>query len=291
MKGFLLGVSKMSLEDLESAVYLMEKFTLRSLLMNTRTGQVFAKAKQALGANELEENLERYHMRNPQPADRLYSSLDRAELERRLWLALCKRLGLPQLRNPRQYPQWYNRFLEEVGKGYGISFSSKTLSTDQMEEHLVGVIAETTSNFLKQLGKSLDTNPGILEGTLRISIEKEERLKEMLQLGSLTASSLKGAARSAVSAGSVLFVLKTFGFGTYMATTTAIHAIGLLLGISLPFAVYTASTTLLSFILGFGSIFLVGATAILPALRKVEASISRRLAGIIWLVAMDAGRK
>lgn len=102
-----------------------------------------------------------------------------------------------------------------------------------------------------------------IEKNLRnISESDQEKLKEVLKLESLTGDEIRNILMKAGTPALIIGAMSASGFGAFVALTTIIHAVfTTILGITLPFAVYTGATSALSFILGpAGIAFIAGAT-------------------------------
>jgi hypothetical protein len=77
-------------------------------------------------------------------------------------------------------------------------------------------------------------------------VAQELRCKENLVDQSSTSAAMAGAAGSIV----VLGLAESTGFGLFLFATSALHAIGLLVGVTFPFAAYTTLTTILGILTG-----------------------------------------
>jgi len=89
------------------------------------------------------------------------------------------------------------------------------------------------------------------ESLEQLSVEERRKLEKELEIERLSGRTLM----TMLSAGGGVVLVTTLvsatGFGAYMALTTIIHAVmTTFLGITVPFAVYTSATTILSILLG-----------------------------------------
>lgn len=106
---------------------------------------------------------------------------------------------------------------------------------------------------IKEIEKNVET----------LSEEEKEELKKVLNVQQLTGKEVRNVLMRAGTPAVILGSLSASGFGAFMALTTIIHAVfTTVLGITLPFAVYTGATSTLSFILGPAGIAFVAGTAI-----------------------------
>lgn len=96
-----------------------------------------------------------------------------------------------------------------------------------------------------------------------ISERDKEKLKEVLNLQSLTGDEIRNILMKAGAPALIIGSMSASGFGAFLALTTIIHAVfTTILGITLPFAVYTSATSALSFILGPAGIAFIAGTTI-----------------------------
>ena len=132
----------------------------------------------------------------------------------------------------------------------------------------------------EQLQKEVDSMPD----------ERMEKLREALGVNKVTGEVLTNFISTSAGASALLLALNASGFGAFMALTTIMHAVfTTTLGITLPFAVYTTSTTILSFFLGpAGWIFLVG-TEIILFNRNKNKLIYELLSQIVWSSVLAYG--
>lgn len=95
-----------------------------------------------------------------------------------------------------------------------------------------------------------------------LSDKDKEELKKVLNVDKLTGKEIRSILMKAGAPTAIIATLGASGFGAFMALTTIIHAIfTTILGVTLPFAVYTGATSALSFVLGpAGLVFIAGTT-------------------------------
>ncbi|AGX43109.1 hypothetical protein [Clostridium saccharobutylicum] len=132
----------------------------------------------------------------------------------------------------------YRRYLEKL-----LSSIQKELGSQNEEE------AEKT---IKEIEKNVKN----------ISESDKEKLKEVLEIENLTGNEIRNVLMKAGTPALIIGAMSASGFGAFMALTTIIHAVfTTIMGITIPFAVYTGATSALSFILGpAGIAFIAGTT-------------------------------
>lgn len=124
------------------------------------------------------------------------------------------------------------------------------------------------SNLQKQLSSQSVENIQKVENAIdkeldNISDLDKEELRNSLNINQLSGKEITAILRKTSSPAIIMGVLSASGFGAYMALTTIIHAVfTTILGITLPFAVYTSATTALSVFLGPVGLIFVAGTAI-----------------------------
>ena len=128
-----------------------------------------------------------------------------------------------------KYP--YRRICRWIAKKMKVSFSDST-SAPELERRIV---REFTSHALCDLQRN---HPEEFE-VIRDRVYTEARK-----------SGLDGKKVFAAMLGGGLIIGEASGFAIYLAATTALKAVSLLLGITFSFSAYTALTTTLSFVLG-----------------------------------------
>nr|WP_307990907.1 hypothetical protein [uncultured Niameybacter sp.] len=97
----------------------------------------------------------------------------------------------------------------------------------------------------------------------QLSDADKEELKKVLNINELTGKEIRNVLMKTGTPALIIGALSASGFGAFMALTTVMHAIfTTILGITLPFAVYTSATSTLSLLLGPAGIALVAGTAI-----------------------------
>lgn len=120
--------------------------------------------------------------------------------------------------------------------------------------------------------------------------EKKEELRRALGVEKVTGEALAKLISTSAGASALLIALNASGFGAFMALTTIMHAVfTTTLGITLPFAAYTTSTSILSFFLGpAGWIIFFGAEFFMLH-RNRNKLIYELLSQIVWASVLACG--
>lgn len=130
----------------------------------------------------------------------------------------------------------------KVAKSLGVKFSNWDAAPD---DEIIGCIRQA---WLETYRKHLD------------ALSPDKRHEVLKELRRQQEARAKAAGISGTSAAAVV-AAEMSGFGVYMATTTTIAAIGHVVGVTFPFAVYQGATTALGAVLGpVGWIVAGGAT-------------------------------
>jgi uncharacterized protein YaaW (UPF0174 family) len=84
----------------------------------------------------------------------------------------------------------------------------------------------------------------------RLSSGDREAIKKAMKLDELTEHSLLQMVKSGGIAAGTLMAMEVAGFGLFLAATTMLHALSLLIGTTFAFSTYTAATAFLGFLTG-----------------------------------------
>lgn len=143
-----------------------------------------------------------------------------------------------------------NLTIAQKAEGIYRRYLEKLLASIQKE--LNGQNQEDAEKTIKEIEKNIEN----------ISENDKEKLKEILKIESLTGEEIRKVLMKTGTPALIIGAMSASGFGAFMALTTIIHAVfTTILGITLPFAVYTGATSALSFILGpAGVAFIAGTT-------------------------------
>ncbi len=121
-----------------------------------------------------------------------------------------------------------------------------------------------------------------------MSDESKKELCKALGVEEVTGETLAKLISTSAGASALMLALNASGFGAFMALTTIIHAIfTTTLGITLPFAVYTTSTSLLSFFLGPVGWFIFAGAEIYMLNRNKNKVIYELLAQVVWASVLE----
>lgn len=116
----------------------------------------------------------------------------------------------------------------------------------------------------------------------------KEKLKELLNIDELTGKEITNVLKRAGAPALIMGTLSASGFGAFMALTTVMHAVfTTIIGVTLPFAVYTGATSTLSFMLGPAGIALLAGTTIWQV-TKGNKNLKNEIMGQIVFSAVNA---
>jgi serine/threonine protein kinase len=163
----------------------------------------------------------------------------------------------------------YHDFVEDVAKSYDINLEIiESKNTFQLERM---ILEEAFADFWDQLDSS-----GREE--LLTAIDETQELGK-----NLSSTGLVMLSGSAVLA-SLSATINLSGFAFYTTMSIAIHGIASALGIALPFAVYTGSSSLFAFLAGLPGLILMAMGAVGGALTLGLSNNVKRLVVFICLV-------
>lgn len=153
-------------------------------------------------------------------------------------------------------------------------------------EKILNVIQE---KLKKQDSTEVNKTINEIEKNISNLNEKDkEQLKKILNVEELTGKEIRNVLLKAGAPSLIMAALSASGFGAFMALTTVIHALfTTILGVTLPFAVYTGATSALSFLLGPAGIGLVAGTAIWQ-ITKGNKNLKNEIMGQIVFIAVNA---
>ena len=150
----------------------------------------------------------------------------------------------------------------------------------QTQKKYAHATQEEKEKINKQLQEEIDA----------MNDEQREELKKALRVDEVTGETMKKFLTTSAGASTLLVALNLSGFGAFMALTTIMHAVfTTTLGITLPFAVYTSATTVLSFFLGpAGWIIFAGAELVMLN-NNSNKIIYELLAQVVWASVLECG--
>lgn len=147
-------------------------------------------------------------------------------------------------------------------------------------------IKEMVEALQKKLASMSEEEQEKLEELLRKELERlgegdREALRQALGVSELSAGALLTFLRSGSAVAVVQLLAGSFGFGAFLFLTAMIKAFGLLIGITLPFGVYSTSTSLLSFALSLPFFLLVMALTGGWILHRTNGKLDQQLSKIL----------
>ncbi|HHW42037.1 MAG TPA: hypothetical protein GXX19_13020 [Syntrophomonadaceae bacterium] len=146
------------------------------------------------------------------------------------------------------------------------------------------------NDLIEQLQKKLnrmtmeeqDKFRKLLEDEIRsLSKANREAIKEATGLQELSSQALLNFFKTTSGVAFAQMLVGATGFGAFMFLTTTLKAISLLLGVSLPFGVYTVATSVLAFLLSGPFLLLVIALSGGAILYKTNEDLKHQLAKIL----------
>ncbi len=175
----------------------------------------------------------------------------------------------------------------------------------KIDEHLTparkadAVFVRMSERVLSQFRKELaDQNAERTRETVRsldekirdMDDEQRRKIQEILKVDSLTGETMRSALMRAGAPAAILAAVSASGFGGFVALSTIIHAVfTTVLGITLPFAVYTGASSALAFIVGpVGWLFVLGVGS-WQAVRGSKKFDEEMLAQTVWFAVGSYG--
>lgn len=157
-----------------------------------------------------------------------------------------------------------------------IRYYEKILST--MQEDLIKQNNEEAEKTSYEIEKNIN----------KLTDKEKEELKKLLNIETLEGKEIRKILMKAGTPTLIISALSASGFGAFMGLTTIIHAVfTTILGITLPFAVYTSATSMLSVILGpIGLLFAAGTAT--WQFSKGNKKLSNEVMGQVIFSAVNA---
>jgi hypothetical protein len=183
------------------------------------------------------------------------SSRDDAALRRGLLDQLCN-LGAVPKKDCADSAVISRKVLDQVAKQMKID--TKMVAPEEVERIVFEKYVEDLLKKIQEaLAKSGPEQEAELERELQESLGKMSRgnleaMRKAMNLDELTARSLMGVFKSGGVTVATLTAVHAFGFGAFLALTTMIKALSLLIGVAFTFGTYTAATSFLGFLIGPG---------------------------------------
>jgi len=154
------------------------------------------------------------------------------------------------------------------------------------------ILNNIQNELKKQNKKQADKMSEELDSQIAsMSLEQRQKIQEMLKVETLTGQSMRETLLKAGTPALLISVASTAGFGSFVALTTIIHAVfTTMLGITLPFAVYTGASSLVAFItgpVGWLALLGIGSWQMLRGSDKIDQEM---LAQNVWFAVASNGR-
>lgn len=210
--------------------------------------------------------------------------LPASELASRAWQAMVRRAGAGGGTSPSAAGSAGRRIVEFVAEGYGIR--PQGMSDETLLEQTMGRVIDELLRQTQQVAGRLtpEEEQAVLAELSRslgaMSDEQRHQVAQALGLERVSGEALWRLFRTGALGAGIIVGLQATGMGVFVAATTVVHAIfTTLLGVTLPFSVYTALTTSLGWLLGPVGWMLVGGVAWLQV-RRQEARLARTVLGL-----------
>ncbi len=143
---------------------------------------------------------------------------------------------------------------------------------------------EATPEQKKEIDAALQREVDAMSDT------QKKELQEALGIEKITGEAMGKILKTTAGGTALLVALDVSGFGAYMALTTIMHAVfTTTLGITLPFAVYTTSTGILSFFLGPGGWLVFAGIEAFMLNKNKNKIIYELLAQVVWSSVLVCG--
>lgn len=155
--------------------------------------------------------------------------------------------------------------------------------------YLEKMLASMQEQLKKQtLHEAHATITQIEKNISELSQVEQEELRKVLNINELTGKEIRNVLMKAGTPALVMGTLSASGFGAFIALTTVVHAVfTTVLGVTVPFAVYTSATSALSFLLGPAGLAFVAGTAIWQVFRG-NNKLKNEIMGQIIFGAVNA---
>jgi len=144
--------------------------------------------------------------------------------------------------------------LQSVASKYGIASDLPPLTV--CREILLKGVTELIKQYLQAYAnadeiKRREMDAQLQQGLRSLSPEMLQQLRDMAGAEHLTAESVREVMQTFIAGGGTLLFVNSLGFSAYIALSVLIHTVfTTVLGITLPFGVYTAASSVLSVLTG-----------------------------------------
>ncbi|GIV14722.1 MAG: hypothetical protein KatS3mg022_0157 [Armatimonadota bacterium] len=158
------------------------------------------------------------------------------------------------LLDPYDDEEWSKELLWKAAEKYGLAKEQPPLTLAR--EILQRGMLEIVRNYLDAYEKADEQKRQQMQRQLQEALRKTpsqmvDELRRVHCVENMTSDALIGLMRQVVASGGALFFINSLGFSAYIALSTIIHTVfTTMLGVTLPFAVYTTASTVLSVLTG-----------------------------------------
>ena len=155
------------------------------------------------------------------------------------------------------------------------------------------MLINVNKKLKKQNSQEAKKTIEVLENSIRnMNDEQREDVKKALGIEKLTGETIRAALLKAGAPAAILAAVSASGFGAFVGLTTIIHAVfTTVMGITLPFAVYTGATSTLAILTGpVGGMIILGLASyqIFNGNKKLNREL---LVQIVWFAVTSYGEK
>lgn len=293
------GYAKVPDSQIADQVVLLETITLSSVLKpyGQKAHRGAVRAVKAVGGlfgkgGDIKEPQVKELKEIVEENRRKLDSLSRAELDRRLRTVLRARAGaLPGCTEEAFSAKVIDEAACQLKVDRDLTPAQKARAVYvRFEERLTVKIQKTlqtqTPEQVKETESDLDTTIG------EMTEEQRRLLQETLKVDKLTGESVRNAMVKAGGPALLLGALTGAGFGAFVALSTVIHAIfTTILGITVPFGIYTGASSALAVItgpIGWLALLGLGSWQIVRGSKKIDQEM---LAATVWFAVASYGAR
>lgn len=184
-------------------------------------------------------------------ARRRFLQMPHQERLRFLVAEVARRLDLL---DPYDDEEWSKELLWKAAEKYGLVKEQPPLTLAR--EILQRGMLEIVRNYLDAYEKADEQKRQQMQQQLQEALRKTpsqmvDELRRVHSVEDMTSNALIGLMKQVVASGGTLLFINSLGFSAYIALSTIIHTLfTTILGVTLPFAVYTTASTVLSILTG-----------------------------------------
>lgn len=302
---FILGLEQLSREELISLLAQIKTMSTITIIKDrfkksTKKVKDFIFDKAAKVANKINPNSTKaiINMKNAfdWDADELnkklkteikrYESLDNNALKNELFSEMKRIAGVEKdLSNELLANATVHRAAKSFNIDTRLYLDAVSLEMAVFEEALKEIIESIKEKIDKMSAEEIANLESILQKEImNLSKGEQEALKKSIGIETISAKAMIQFIRTSSTAAIVQIILNSFGFGLFLFLTTMLKALSLLLGITIPFGVYTTMTLAFSFILSIPFLLLVLTISGGIIYSKTERKLEDQFAKILILV-------